>query len=66
MATLIMKKPRLSLWQKMYVGAIAQGLWITLKHALRNTLNQKHLLTYQYPEEKKPLPEYYRAEHRLM
>ncbi|MBF0492191.1 MAG: NADH-quinone oxidoreductase subunit I [Deltaproteobacteria bacterium] len=61
-----MRKPRLSFWQRIYVGAIAKGLWITLRHALRNTLNQNKLLTYQYPEQKKPLPEYYRAEHRLM
>ncbi len=66
MATLILKKPRLKFWEKIYLGAIAQGLWITLRHALRNMITQKGILTYEYPEKIKPIPEDYRAEHRLM
>lgn len=66
MAVIVMKKPKLNLWQKMYVGAILQGLIITMRHVLRNIFNQKNILTYEYPEKKKPIPEDYRAEHRLM
>ena len=66
MATVVIKKPKLSFLQKIYVGAILHGLFITLRHALRNIFNQKAILTYDYPEKKKPIPEQYRAEHRLM
>jgi len=60
------KRPRLSMLDKIYVGAIFRGMWITLKHAVRNIFNQKGIITYEYPEMKKPIPEKYRAEHRLM
>ncbi len=66
MATIVVKKPKFSFWQKIYVGAIAQGMLITLRHALRNIFNQKGILTYEFPEKKKPIPLNYRAEHRLM
>ncbi len=66
MATILIRKPKLNFLQKIYVGAIVQGMWITLSHALRNMVNQKGILTYDYPEKKKPIPEDYRAEHRLM
>lgn len=66
MAVLVMKKPKLNFWQKIYVGAILQGMLITLRHAIRNIFDQKGILTYEYPEKKKPIPEDYRAEHRLM
>lgn len=66
MAVKILKKPKLSFWQRIYIGAIAQGLWITLRHALKNLFTQKSILTLEYPEKKRPLPENYRAEHRLM
>ena len=49
MAVKIMKKPKLSFWQKIYIGAIFQGLFITLRHALRNLLNQDAIKTYDCP-----------------
>jgi len=61
-----MKKPELTFWEKVYVGSIVKGMAITLRHALRNLFNQDAILTYDYPEKKRPLPENYRAEHRLM
>ncbi len=63
---LVVKRPKLSLWDKLYIGAIFRGMWITLKHAVGNIFHQDRILTYEYPEMKKPIPDYYRAEHRLM
>jgi NADH-quinone oxidoreductase subunit I len=58
--------PKLSLWDRFYIGAVIRGMWITLRHAVGNIFHQKRILTYEYPEMKKPVPEHYRAEHRLM
>ncbi len=66
MAVIVLKKPKLSFLQRIYVGAIIQGMWITLRHALYNLFTQKGIMTYEYPEQKRPLPYNYRAEHRLM
>jgi len=66
MAVIVLKKPKLNFWQKIYVGAILQGMWITLRHALYNLFTQKGIMTYEYPEKKRPLPDNYRSEHRLM
>ena len=63
---IIAKRPPLSFFDRIYVGAIFRGMWITLRHALRNLLHPDKIMTYEYPEMKKPLPDHYRAEHRLM
>ena len=62
----IVRRPKLSLLDRLYVGAILKGMLITLRHALDNLFRQKRIITYEYPEMKKPIPENYRAEHRLM
>jgi NADH-quinone oxidoreductase subunit I len=59
-------RPKLSFFDKIYLGGVLRGMWITLKHALYNLFTQKGIITYEYPEMKKPIPENYRAEHRLM
>jgi len=41
--------------------ALAQGLWITLKH-----LNPKYTTTVQYPKQKLPTAERFRGLHRLV
>ncbi|HCU25971.1 MAG TPA: NADH-quinone oxidoreductase subunit I [Deltaproteobacteria bacterium] len=63
---LVVKRPRLSFWDRIYLGAVFRGMWITIKHAVGNIFHQDRILTYEYPEVKKPIPEQYRAEHRLM
>ncbi len=63
---IIVKKPKLSFWEKMYIGAAFKGMMITLRHLIKNILNPTKIVTYEYPEEKKPIPDNYRAEHRLM
>ncbi|MCB1215280.1 MAG: NADH-quinone oxidoreductase subunit I [Deltaproteobacteria bacterium] len=60
------KRPQLNFFERLYLGALFKGMFITLRHALANLFSQKHIITYEYPEIKKPIPEDYRAEHRLM
>lgn len=62
----VVTRPVLSIWDKVYIIAVFKGMWITLRHALSNLFTQKAIITYEYPEQKKPLPDNYRAEHRLM
>ncbi len=63
---IVVKRPQLSFFDRIYLGAIAKGMWITLRHAVGNIFRPKNIITYEYPEVKKPIPEGYRAEHRLM
>ena len=67
---------RLSFWERTYVPEVVKGLRITAGHFFRNlTLHVAHLLglkrssraaeTYQYPEERRPLPSRLRTLHRL-
>ena len=67
---------RLSFWERTYVPEVMKGLRITARHFFRNlTLHVVHLLglkrtlraaeTYQYPEERRPLPSRLRTLHRL-
>ncbi len=74
--TQIIRQPKLTFWQKLYVTEIVRGLWITTRHFLRNlTLHVLHLfglfrhipaaVTTQYPEEQKPLALRSRTRHRL-
>lgn len=75
MATKIMKRRELSFWDKTYLPSVGLGLWITSRHFFRNffyqTLslfgvkNRKGAVTYQYPEEQRPLSKRTRTRHRL-
>ncbi len=51
--------------ERIYVWEIVKGLWITLRHLVRNLLNPRGMPTLRYPEEKRPLPMRYRGRHRL-
>jgi len=63
---IVVQRPKLSFFDKIYIGAVLRGMMVTLKHVVRNLFDQKNIMTYEYPEQKKPIPENYRAEHRLM
>jgi NADH-quinone oxidoreductase subunit I len=67
----------LTWWENTYLPAIALGIGITSQHFFRNlTLHILHLfglkknvsaaVTYQYPEQKRPLAPRLRTRHRLM
>lgn len=61
------KRPNLSLWEKLYLPAIAAGLLITIRH-LKNMLFGRTKVVMQYPEEKwdEHLPEHYRGAPTLV
>ena len=72
MATKVISTPldqKTSWWERIYLKEIGRGLVITISHFIRNMLDlrrDKVGLTYQWPEQPKPLPERWRGEHRLM
>jgi NADH-quinone oxidoreductase subunit I len=55
--------PRLSVFEKLYLPAVASGLATTTKHLLR-TLGGTDV-TVQFPEERPVMPPNYRGVHRL-
>ncbi len=74
--TKIIQRPELSLSEKLYFPQVFQGLVVTSRHFFRNlaihTLHRfgllKHLraaVTFQYPEELRPLAPRSRTRHRL-
>ena len=78
MATIKVKRPKLSLSEKMYLPGIFKGFFITLTHAVKSLagksrgaagMNSSGLgITMQYPEQKwdDQLPEYYRGAPALV
>lgn len=77
MATKLMKRVELSFWDNTYLPSLFLGLWITSRHFFRNLfLHALHMLglfrhiraavTFQYPEEQRPLSKRTRTRHRLM
>ena len=64
---LVVQRPKLNLFEKMYFPAIVAGLAITLKH-FKNLLAGKTKVTMQYPEEKwdSKLPTWYRGAPTLV
>ena len=65
---IVVKRPKLSIFEKMYLHGIVKGLWITLSHAIKMLLGRSKKVTMQYPEEKwdEELPEYYRGAPALV
>jgi len=52
--------------ERVYVGEIFRGLWITIRHVLRNIFHMKDMPTVQYPEQKPVYSDRFRGRHRLM
>ena len=65
---IVVKRPKLSIFEKMYLPGIIKGLWITLSHAVNMLLGRSKKVTMQYPEETwdSELPEYYRGAPALV
>ncbi|MBI2192740.1 MAG: NADH-quinone oxidoreductase subunit I [Planctomycetes bacterium] len=55
----------LSLPERIYVVEVVRGLAITLGHLFRNLLFPGRFRTIQWPELPRPLPQRFRAKHRL-
>ena len=64
---IVVKRPKLSIFEKMYLPGILKGLRITLSHGIK-MLRGKTKVTMQYPEEKwdDNLPEHYRGAPALV
>ncbi|MBI4343407.1 MAG: NADH-quinone oxidoreductase subunit I [Candidatus Omnitrophica bacterium] len=70
------KRRRLTWWERIYLPAIAQGLWITSVHFWRNLFlhlahriglfrNRPASVTIQYPDQQRVTAERLRTRHRL-
>ena len=70
------RKRELTFWEKLYVPEIIRGVWLTSKHFFRNLfLHMAHQVglfkdrpagvTFQYPEQLRPLAPRLRTRHRL-
>jgi NADH-quinone oxidoreductase subunit I len=70
------QRAKLTWWDKTYLPSLFLGLWITSRHFFRNLgLHMLHAIglfrnvrasvTYQYPEEQRPLSKRTRTRHRL-
>ena len=76
MAVKVLRRRDLTFWEKLYLPQVASGLRITCAHLFRNlflhTVHRLGLLehlrasvTFQYPEELRPLAFRFRSRHRL-
>jgi NADH-quinone oxidoreductase subunit I len=54
-----LEEPKVGLWERLYLPAIAQGIGTTVKHLF------KPKITERYPEQEPILPSNYRGVHRL-
>ena len=72
----VVRRPELTLWEKLYIPQILCGLKITSRHFFRNLFLHvahrlglyKHLAaaaTIQYPDQLRPLMSRFRSRHRL-
>lgn len=64
---IVVKRPKLNIFEKMYLPGILKGLRITLGHGIK-MLRGKTKVTMQYPEQKwdDSLPEHYRGAPALV
>lgn len=76
MAVKVVRRRKLTFWEKLYVPQIISGVKVTSVHFFRNLLvhaahslgvlkNLQASVTYQYPEERRPLAARFRSRHRL-
>ncbi|MBI3333005.1 MAG: NADH-quinone oxidoreductase subunit I [Candidatus Omnitrophica bacterium] len=70
------RKRELTFWERLYVPEIIRGTWLTSRHFFRNLfLHTAHrfgllkgipaAVTFQYPEQPRPLAPRFRSRHRL-
>ena len=73
---MLVKKRELTFWENLYIPEVIRGVWITSIHFFRNLgihaahrvglmKNVQAGVTYQYPEEPRPLASRFRSRHRL-
>ena len=70
------RKRELTFWEKIYLPEIARGVWLTSRHFFGNLFlhaahrvglfkNRPDSVTFQYPEQRRPLAPRLRTRHRL-
>jgi NADH-quinone oxidoreductase subunit I len=75
-STKLLKRQELNFLDRTYLPSVLLGLWITSKHFFRNFFFQtlqftglfrsmRGAVTYQYPDEQRPLSKRTRTRHRL-
>jgi len=64
-ATINVDRPKNGILERTYIVPILGGLWVTLRHFLRNLLGQRDIATIQYPEERRQYSERTRGRHIL-
>ncbi len=57
------QEPKLNLWERLYVPAVAEGLKTTFRHMAQSMAGAT--FTQQFPEQEPKLPSHYRGVHRL-
>jgi NADH-quinone oxidoreductase subunit I len=62
---ILIPRPNLTWWEKLYLPGFVKGYWITLRHFF-DTLLGRTKVTLEYPEEKWPLPPGYRGAPTLV
>lgn len=61
----VIKREKLSFWERTYLLPIFQGMAVTMKHLLANVLGRGRMPLVEYPDKKKVMPKGYRGKHRL-
>jgi len=56
---------RMNAKERVYIIEVAKGLAITLGHVIRNLFRPARVETIEWPEKPRPMPERFRAKHRL-
>lgn len=62
----IVQRPKMGLWERLYLPEVAKGLMTTLRHAVGNLLHPERMPVVFFPEQRKGLPPATRGRHRLM
>lgn len=57
------QEPKLNLWERLYLPAVAEGLKTTVRHMAQSMTGST--FTQQFPEEEPKLPPHFRGVHRL-
>ena len=67
--TTIVKYNKKSWWERVYLFEIFRGMGVTISHFIHNLVELrkgKVGMTYQYPEQPRPIDNIWKGEHRLM
>ncbi|MBI2167358.1 MAG: NADH-quinone oxidoreductase subunit I [Candidatus Omnitrophica bacterium] len=76
MPTKVVRRPELTFWDRLYLPQVLAGLWVTSRHFFFNLFFHilhrfglfkwiRAAVTFQYPEEQRPLVPRSRTRHRL-